>query len=49
MLADYLAKNSDERIYFKKLIVNRMKSDFLAKDFKSLFEFFIKHNIELFK
>ncbi|WP_313659474.1 glycosyltransferase family 2 protein [Acinetobacter variabilis] len=41
--------DSVERIYFKKLIVNRMKSDFLAKDFRSLFKFFIKHNIELFK
>lgn len=49
LLIDLKKMDSFERIYFKKLILNRMKSDFLAKDFRSLFEFFIKHNFELFK
>lgn len=49
LLVNLNEKQGFERLYFKKLIINRIKSDIKSYDFRNLLKILIKHNIELFK
>src|SRR5690606_13589616 len=48
-LIDLKDKKGSERLYLKKLLINRIKSDLETLDLIELVKILVKHNFELFR